>query len=298
MLLDAGIPSRRDVLRCSRAPCPAPARCRENPVSCRPTIGPGRNGAARSGGLRADEGRDREHAAHPGEDEPAPHAGHFTLCFLPPSSLVKCCRLRSPSRQLYSRICCSAGTRLSVNRISIGFTNTVGSVTVASYRIVSAIEQPEPLEDVFVLVDEIPRHVQPGPPVEIADVDDQRVAFPASARVSVPGPVVLRVRAVVRRDDADVVHGFVKQRHVLFVLDDLHGVETGGLIEGARNAGQVTPRLGILISALQAVQPVRLRPPACIRNAERGGRRRRPGLPRPSPRPPPARRSLSRRASR
>ena len=59
---------------------------------------------------------------------------------------------------------------------------------------------------------------------------------------------------VVGRNDADVVHGFVKQRHVLLVLDDLYGVKCGGLIESARNSGQMASRLGILISALHAVQ--------------------------------------------
>src|SRR6185295_11551776 len=65
--------------------------------------------------------------------------------------------------------------------------------------------------------------------------------------------------AVVCRDDADIVHGFVKQGHRFFVLDDLHRVESGGLIESAWNAGQVTTRLGIFKPSLQAIQSFRLR---------------------------------------
>ena len=98
-------------------------------------------------------------------------------------------------------------------------------------------------------------HVQPGSAVEVADVDDQRVAFPAAARVAVPRPVVLRMRAVVGGNDADVVHRFVQQRHVLLVLDDLHRIEPAGLIERARNPGQMATRLGILVAASAGGRP-------------------------------------------
>ena len=72
------------------------------------------------------------------------------------------------------------------------------------------------------------------------------------------------------------MHRFVKQRHVLLVLDDLHRVESGGLVEGARNAGQVAPRLRILISALQTVQPFGLGFRRVPGRRGAGGRRRRP----------------------
>jgi hypothetical protein len=61
------------------------------------------------------------------------------------------------------------------------------------------------------------------------------------------------MRAVVGRDDADVVHGFVEQRDGLLVLDDLHGIEAARLIERARDAGEMTPRLRIFVPAPQAI---------------------------------------------
>ena len=61
------------------------------------------------------------------------------------------------------------------------------------------------------------------------------------------------MRAVVGGNDANVVHGFVKQRHVLLVLDDLDRVEPAGLIERSRNARQMAARLGILVAASQTV---------------------------------------------
>jgi hypothetical protein len=99
----------------------------------------------------------------------------------------------------------------------------------------------------FVLVDEIPGHIQPGAPIEIAYIHDQGVAIPAAARVSIPRPVALRMRAVVGGNDADVVHGFVEKRHVLLVLDDLDRVEPAGLIKGAGNSRQMTARFGIFV---------------------------------------------------
>jgi xylan 1,4-beta-xylosidase len=117
-----------------------------------------------------------------------------------------------------------------------------------------AIDQRESLEHVLVLVDEVARHVQPGPAVEVADVDDERVALPTAARVSVPSPVVRRMRAVVGGNDPHVVHGLVQKRHVVFVLDDLHGIQARRLIERARDARQVTAPFGILVRALCAVR--------------------------------------------
>ncbi len=117
-----------------------------------------------------------------------------------------------------------------------------------------AIDQRESLEHVLVLVDEVPRHVEPGPAVEVADVDDERVAVPTTARVSAPSPVVRRMRAVVGGDDPDVVHGLVQQRHVVFVLDDLHGIQPGRLIQRTRDARQVTAPFGIFVRALCAVR--------------------------------------------
>ena len=50
---------------------------------------------------------------------------------------------------------CSAGTRFNVKRISTGLTKTVGSVTVASYWMVSGSTSLNRSSDVFVLVDEV-----------------------------------------------------------------------------------------------------------------------------------------------
>src|SRR4030095_332893 len=57
--------------------------------------------------------------------------------------------------------------------------------------------------------------------------------------------------AVVRGNDADVMHGFVEQRHVLLVLDDLDRVKPGGLAEGTRNPRQMAASLGLFVSASQ-----------------------------------------------
>src|SRR4030095_11370284 len=59
--------------------------------------------------------------------------------------------------------------------------------------------------------------------------------------------------AVVGGNDSDVMHGFVEQRHILLVLNDLHGVKAGGLIEGAGNAREMAPSFGIFVSASQTV---------------------------------------------
>ena len=148
------------------------------------------------------------------------------------------------------------------------------------------IDQREPLDHVFVLVDEVTRHVEPCAAVEVAHVDDERVAFPAAARVAVPRPVVPRMLAVVGRDDANVVHRFVEQRHIPLVLDDLYRIEPAWLVERARNAGQMATRLGILVAAPQRSSRS-ARPPACIDTPVPPGRGPRPVPPRP-PRPPAA----------
>jgi len=44
----------------------------------------------------------------------------------------------------------------------------------------------------------------------------------------------LRMPAVVGGNDADVMHSFMEQRHVLLVLDDLDRVKPAGLVEGSR----------------------------------------------------------------
>src|SRR5947207_3124080 len=59
--------------------------------------------------------------------------------------------------------------------------------------------------------------------------------------------------AVVRANDADVVHGFVEQRHVFLVLDNLDRVKPGGLIEGARNSRQMAARLRVFVAAPETV---------------------------------------------
>src|SRR4051794_34612065 len=59
--------------------------------------------------------------------------------------------------------------------------------------------------------------------------------------------------AVIGGNDADVMHRFVEQRHVFLVLNDLHWVKPGRLIEGTGNPGKVAPSLGIFISAPQTV---------------------------------------------
>src|SRR6185436_2579517 len=65
------------------------------------------------------------------------------------------------------------------------------------------------------------------------------------------------MRTVVRRDDAHVVHRLVQQRHVAFVLNDLHGIEARGLIERARHSGKMTAGLGIFVVAPLPVLPLR-----------------------------------------
>jgi hypothetical protein len=67
------------------------------------------------------------------------------------------------------------------------------------------------------------------------------------------------VPAVVGGNDADVVHGFVKQRHIFLVLDNLDRVKPAGLIEGARDAGQMATGLGIFVAAFQTVRSLGFR---------------------------------------
>jgi hypothetical protein len=63
--------------------------------------------------------------------------------------------------------------------------------------------------------------------------------------------------AIVGWDNTDVVHGFVEKRDVLFVLDNLHRIEAGGLIEGTRDSGQMATCFGILVASAQTIQPFR-----------------------------------------
>jgi hypothetical protein len=60
--------------------------------------------------------------------------------------------------------------------------------------------------------------------------------------------------AIVGWDNTDVVHGFVEKGDVLFVLDNLHRIEAGRLIEGARDSGQMATCLGILVASAQTIR--------------------------------------------
>ncbi len=63
--------------------------------------------------------------------------------------------------------------------------------------------------------------------------------------------------AVVGRNNADIVHGFVEQRDVFLVLNDLYRIEAAWLIERSRNSRQVATRLRILVSPPYAVLSLR-----------------------------------------
>jgi hypothetical protein len=64
------------------------------------------------------------------------------------------------------------------------------------------------------------------------------------------------MRAVIRGNDAYVVHGFVEQRDVFLVLDYLDRIKTSRLIEGARNPRQMATGLGIQVQVLPTVVPL------------------------------------------
>src|ERR1043165_3034403 len=63
------------------------------------------------------------------------------------------------------------------------------------------------------------------------------------------------MRAVVGRNEANVVHRFMEECDVFLVLDDLDGVESAGLIERSGYAGEMTARLRILVTALETILP-------------------------------------------
>jgi hypothetical protein len=63
--------------------------------------------------------------------------------------------------------------------------------------------------------------------------------------------------AVVGGNNANIVHGFVEQRHISLVLNDLYRIQPAWLVERSRNAGEMTTRLGILVSPPNPVLSLR-----------------------------------------
>src|SRR5690606_21625096 len=75
-----------------------------------------------------------------------------------------------------------------------------------------AVEEPPALDDVELIAVIVPGTIEPGSSVEADAVDDQRVAFPRSARISHPQVVeVVRMLRAVRMD---------RTRRMAELLDD------------------------------------------------------------------------------
>ena len=75
-----------------------------------------------------------------------------------------------------------------------GRVNTFGSSIVASYCDRVGVAQRVALDHLQRLAVEVAGHVEPRAVVVVRDVDDQRVAFPAPARVAHPEIDARRVR--------------------------------------------------------------------------------------------------------
>ena len=109
----------------------------------------------------------------------------------------------------------------------------------------------------------VARLVEPGTVVVILDVHDERVAFPAAARVAHPEVDAFQSRRAVRVDRAMHLRPLERHRDVVGRLEDL---ERELHVHDARHARQVTVRQRVGGEAILRVLDLLLRRPFLVGN--------------------------------
>ena len=126
------------------------------------------------------------------------------------------------------------------------------------------------LDEVKCLAVKVARLVEPGAVVVILDVHDERVAFPAAARVAHPEVDAFQSRRAVRVDRAMHLRPLERHRDVVGRLEDL---ERELHVHDSRHARQVTLRQRVGGQAILRVLDLLLRRPVLVRESVRPARR-------------------------